>query len=163
MTAELLDRLRERLKVTEPKVIEAVERLIAAGSPRRVIVLDASAAVELVLETSAGERVAGRLRGESIHAPAHLDVEVVSAIRRVVIRELISDRDGLVAVDEFRGLAIRRWTIPPFVDRSYELRATHTFADALYVALAEAIDVPLLTTDERLMCSYGHDARIEIP
>jgi predicted nucleic acid-binding protein len=128
-----------------------------------VIVLDASAAVELILETDTGGRVAARLRGESIHAPAHLDVEVVSAIRRSVNHEVITDRDGLVAVADFLAVPMRRWTVPPFVERAYELRDTHPFADAVYIALAEALDSPLLTTDERLARSHGHGATVEVP
>lgn len=127
-----------------------------------MIVLDASAAVELMLATPAGAVVARRLRGEIVHVPAHFDVEVVGAIRRAVARQLISDHEGLVAVADFLHLPVRRWPIKPCIRRAYQLRSTHTMADGIYVALAEGSAVPLITCDERLAQSHGHDAYIEL-
>lgn len=123
--------------------------------------LDASAAVELVLATQPGAAVARRLRGETVHAPAHFDVEVVGAIRRAVVRQLITDHEGLVAVVDFRRLPVRRWPVKPFVERAYQLRSTHTVADGVYVALAEGLAVSLITCDRRLSQSPGHDAEVE--
>ena len=127
-----------------------------------MIVIDASAVVELVLATETGAAVARRLRGEIVHAPAHLDVEAVGAIRRAVTRRLISDHEGLVAVGDFRNLTIRRWPTKAFVERAYQLRATHTVADGLYIALAEGLAAPLLTCDGPLKRSHGHAAHIEL-
>ncbi len=124
--------------------------------------LDASAAAELVLATPPGAAVARRLRGAAVHAPAHFDVEVIGAIRRAVVRRLISDHEGLVAVADFRCLPLRRWPTKPFVQRAYQLRRTHTVADAMYVALAEGLAAPLITCDGRLAQSRGHDAEIEL-
>lgn len=124
--------------------------------------LDASAAAELVLATPPGAAVARRLRGETVHAPAHFDVEVIGTIRRAVVRRLISDHEGLVAVADFRCLPLRRWPTKPFVQRAYQLRRTHTIADAMYVALAEGLAAPLITCDGRLAQSHGHDAEIEL-
>jgi predicted nucleic acid-binding protein len=126
-----------------------------------VIVLDASAAIELVLATRPGAAVARRLRGETVHSPAHFDVEVVGAICRAVVRRLISDHEGLVAVADCESLSDRRWPTKPFVERAYQLRSTHTVADGLYVALAEGLVAPLITCDGRLAQSHGHDAEIE--
>lgn len=127
-----------------------------------MIVLDASAAAELVLETATGRVVGDRLRGESIHAPAHLDVEAVGVIRRAVQRGLLSERDGLIAVGDFIELPIQRWLAEPFITRSYDLRATHSLANALYITLAEGLSAPLLTCDARLARSHGHGATIEL-
>jgi len=127
-----------------------------------VIVLDASAAVELVLATRAGLGVAQRLRGETVHVPGHFDVEVIGALRRAVFRGLISDHEGRLTLAEFEKMPIRRWSTRPFVDRAYQLRNTHTVADAMYVALAEGLTAPVVTCDERLAQSHGHDARIEL-
>lgn len=127
-----------------------------------MIVLDASAAVELVLATPRGAAVAGRLQGEAVHAPAHFDVEVIGAIRRAVVRQLITDHEGLVVVADFRSLALRRWPTKAFVQRAYQLRSTHTVADSMYIALAEGLAVPLITCDGRLAQSHGHDAEIEL-
>lgn len=127
-----------------------------------MIVLDASAAVELILATRPGAVVAQRLRGQTVHAPAHFDVEVIGAIRRALMRRLISDHEGLVAVGDFQNLPVRRWPIKTLVQRVYQLRSTHTVADAAYVALAEGLAVPLITCDARLAQSHGHDADIEL-
>ena len=124
--------------------------------------LDASAAVELVLATAPGAAVARRMRDETVHVPAHFDVEVVGAIRRAVVRELISDHEGLVAVADFRDLPVRRWSAKPFVRRAYELRRIHTVACGMYVALAEGLQAPLVTCDRPLAQSHGHDAQIEL-
>ena len=124
--------------------------------------LDASAAVELVLATVPGAAVAQRLQGETVHAPAHFDVEVIGAIRRAVMRRLISDHEGLVAVADFQSLTVRRWPLKPFVQRAYQLRSTYTVAQGVYVALAEGIVACLITCDRRLAESHGHDAEIEL-
>ena len=124
--------------------------------------LDASAAVELVFATTPGAAVAQRLRGETVHAPAHFDVEVIGAVRRAVVRQLISDHEGLVAVADFQSLPLRRWPTKPFVQRAYQLRSTHTVAEGVYVALAEGLAAPLITCDGRLAQSHGHGAEIEL-
>lgn len=126
-----------------------------------MIVLDASAAAELLLETSTGARVAQRLRGQSLHVPAHFDAEVVGVIRRAVLRSLVSDRDGLIMLAEFQRLPARRWPLHPLIGRAYELRATHSVADACYVTLAEGLNATLLTCDAKLSRSHGHRAAIE--
>ena len=127
-----------------------------------MIVLDASAAVELVLTTHPGATVAGRLRGETVHVPAHFDVEVVGAIRRAVMRRLISDHEGLVAVADFQNLPVRCWPVKTFLQRAYQLRDTHSVADGVYVALSEGLAAPLITCDGRLAQSHGHHADIEL-
>ena len=127
-----------------------------------MIVLDASAAVELLFATPPGAAVAQRLRGETVHAPAHFDVEVIGAIRRAVVRQLISDHEGLVAVADFQSLPLRRWPTKRFVQRAYQLRSTHTVADGVYVALAEGLAAPLITCDGRLAQSHGHGAEVEL-
>lgn len=124
--------------------------------------LDASAAAELVLHTAIGADVASRLRGHHLHAPGHFDVEVVGVIRRAVQRDLLNDREGLVALDDFRSLRIKRWPTDVLVARAYELRSTHSVADGVYVALAEAFNCPLVTCDGRLTRSHGHRATIHL-
>lgn len=106
--------------------------------------------------------MAQRLRDETVHTPAHFDVEAVGAIRRAVMRELISDHEGLVAVADFQSLRLRRWPTKPFVQRAYQLRSTHTAADGVYIALAEGLAAPLITCDRRLAQSHGHNADIEL-
>lgn len=128
-----------------------------------MIVLDASAAAELLLDTDIGTAVGQRLARETLHAPAHFDAEVVGVVRRSVQRGLLTERDGLIALGDFSRLPIRRWLAAPMIERAYALRSTHTVADALYLVLARALGGPLLTCDERLARSHGHGARIETP
>jgi predicted nucleic acid-binding protein len=127
-----------------------------------LIVLDASAGVELVLETAQGARVVDRLRGETVHVPAHFDVEVVGVIRRYAARGELNERDAEIAFDHSQMLPLRRWEVRPLLRRAFDLRTTHATADALYLALAEALRSPLLTADARLARSSGHHATIEL-
>jgi predicted nucleic acid-binding protein len=129
-----------------------------------VIVLDASAAVELVTDTEIGARVARRLVGEAaVHIPTHCDLEVGSALRRAVLREELTARDAEIAFGFYRSARLSRWDIRPLLDRAWELIQAVAFADALYVALAESLDVPLITCDTRLARSRGHAAVIDLP
>lgn len=127
-----------------------------------MIVLDASSAAELVLETQTGAAAAHRLGNEHAHAPAHFDVEVAGVVRRAVLRGLITERDGLNAMQHLIEMNVRRWPLRGLIERAYALRATHTVANGAYVALAEALECPLVTGDERLARSHGHGAAIEL-
>jgi predicted nucleic acid-binding protein len=129
-----------------------------------VIVLDASAAVELVLRTPTGARVAARLRGlgETLHAPHLLDVEVASVLRRQEMLRLISTRDAEQAFADLDLLGVTRYPHEPFLGRIWELRRNVTAYGACYVALAEALGAPLLTCDARLAASSGHRALIHV-
>ncbi len=128
-----------------------------------MIVLDASAAAELLLDTVVGAAVARRLANESLHAPAHFDIELVGVIRRSVHRGLLTDRDGLIAMADFMALPVLRWPVAPLIEHAYALRSTHTVADAVYLVLAETLGAPMLTCDERLARSHGHGAAVERP
>ncbi len=126
-----------------------------------MIVLDASAMVELLLETECGSRVADRLIGESLNVPAHFDIEVVGAIRRSVQRDVLSDRDGLIAIADLALLRRRTWPVSVLIERAYELRHNCSVADAMYVALAEGLETILLTCDRRLAAATGNGAAVE--
>ena len=128
-----------------------------------MIVLDAAAAIELILTTPTGAVVSRRLRGESVHVPFHFDVETMGAIRHQLLRGTLSEHDAHAAVVTLRRLRLRRRSIRSGLDRAWALRHSLTVADALYVALAEALNAPLLTCDERLARSHGHQAVIELP
>ena len=129
-----------------------------------MIVLDASAAVELVLQTSRAERIAARALdpAERIHAPHLIDVEVAQVLRRLVhAKELTTARGGLALAD-FTDLVIERHPHHLFLGRIWSLRASLSAYDAAYVALAEALAAPLLTCDDKLARAHGHSARIEL-
>jgi predicted nucleic acid-binding protein len=129
-----------------------------------VIVADASAIIELLLQTSLGVRVEKRVYGrfEEIHAPHLLDVEVVSALRRFVRKgEVLQDR-AEEAVEDLGLLRIVRHAHGDLLRRAWELRENVTAYDAMYVALAESIAAPIITCDRPLAGSSGHTARIEL-
>ena len=129
-----------------------------------MIVLDASAAVELVLQTARAERIAARALhpAERLHAPHVIDVEVVQVMRRLVQAKEITVGRADVALSDFEGLAIERHAHRPLIRRVWGLRASLSAYDATYVALAEALAAPMLTCDEKLARAHGHKAKIEV-
>ena len=129
-----------------------------------MIVVDASAAIELVLNSPAGAQVAERVfrDNESLHVPHLIDLEVAQVLRRYVsAREITADRASHALAD-FADLPFNRYPHFDFLQRVWELRQSLTAYDAAYVSLAEALDAPLLTTDSKLRNSHGHSARIEL-
>jgi predicted nucleic acid-binding protein len=129
-----------------------------------VIVVDASALLEVLLNTPSGTRVASRLfaEHETLHAPHLLDVEVTQVLRRYTLSgELDPDR-GLQALEDLVDFPLTRYPHDLLLPRMWELRHNVTAYDAAYLALAEAIAAPLLTRDAGLAASAGHHARIEL-
>lgn len=129
-----------------------------------MIVLDASAALEILLMTPAGPRVAERLfaAGETLHAPHLLDVEVVQVLRRYARSGALDPARGMEALEDLTDLPLTRYPHDLFLPRIWELRYNVTAYDAVYVALAEALEAPLLTRDRALASAGGHRARIEL-
>jgi predicted nucleic acid-binding protein len=129
-----------------------------------VIVVDASAMTEFLLQTPLGTRVEARLfrDGDDLHVPHLLDVEVVQALRRLVrAGDVLPDR-AEEALDDLAGIDILRHSHIDFIDRAWDLRDNITAYDAMYVALAEAMDAPLVTCDGPLGATPGHAARIDV-
>jgi predicted nucleic acid-binding protein len=129
-----------------------------------VIVLDASAAVDHVLRRDAFERIAARLEapGENIHAPHLIDLEVAGVLRRLVLQRAASVARARAGLHDFAALAIARYPATALLERIWELRANLTVFDAAYIALAEALEAPLVTTDARLARAPGHRAEVEL-
>jgi predicted nucleic acid-binding protein len=127
-----------------------------------MIVVDASAILELLLNTACGSRVAGRLfaRGETLHAPHLLDLEVAQVLRRYSRSGELSPERSREALLDFLDLPVNRYPHDLLLNRIWELRHNLTAYDDAYVALAEALDAPLLTCDQRLSTTTGHDAEI---
>jgi predicted nucleic acid-binding protein len=129
-----------------------------------VIVLDASAVLELILSTTAGRQVADRIASpaESLHAPHLIDVEVAQALRRYArTGQLDAVRAG-EALEDLADLDIRRYAHDLLLPRIWELRANATAYDAAYLALAEILRAPLLTRDTALAAVPGVRARVEV-
>ena len=125
--------------------------------------MDASAAFELLLGTTVGAQVAARLQADGpAHAPHLIDVEVASALRRGVARRLVDETRASEALEDLGDLAVVRYPHGPLLARVWELRAGLSPYDATYVALAEALDAPLVTRDARLGRGGGPGARVEV-
>jgi predicted nucleic acid-binding protein len=129
-----------------------------------VIVLDASAVLEMLLNTRAAPRVTARVfaPGETLHAPHVLDLEVAQALRRYVLAGETEEDRGEEALRDFRDLPLSRYPHEPFLERIWELRRNVTAYDAAYLALAEALDAPFVTRDVKVARAPGHRARIEL-
>ena len=129
-----------------------------------MIVLDASAVLELLLHTKGGGGVADRIAddGVSLHAPHLITVEVTQVIRRYWAGGSVTPELAAAALADLVDLDIARYPHEPFVDRVWDLRDNMTAYDAVYVALAEVLDAPLLTFDRRLANCPGHEAHIEL-
>ncbi len=129
-----------------------------------MIVLDASSAIEWLLQTGMGARVAQRIlsSGETLHAPHLLDLEVTQVFRRHVAQGAITASRAEEALQDLLALRVRRYAHGLFLWRVWELRDNLTAYDAVYVALAEALDATVLTCDGKLALAPGHHARIEV-
>jgi predicted nucleic acid-binding protein len=129
-----------------------------------MIVLDASVALELVLQTSRSRAITARVGGatETLHAPHLIDLEVVQVLRRFTRTHTLTDGRAASALEDFRDLPIVRYPHVLLLDRVWDLRRNATAYDGAYLALAEALDAPLLTVDQRLRAVPGSRARVEL-
>jgi predicted nucleic acid-binding protein len=128
-----------------------------------VIVVDASVIVTALADDGAdGDRTRARLTGERLAAPHLIDIEVASAWRRLAAAGDLDDRRAALALDDLRALRLERVAHSRLLGRCWELRGNLTLYDAAYVALAEALDVDLLTADAKLAGSPGPRCRIEV-
>jgi len=129
-----------------------------------MIVADASAILEFLLQTPLGEKVEARLFAEDdeIHVPHLVDIEIAQALRRLVRSREVSIDRAAEALADLVDLDLRRHIHVDLLDRVWELRANLTSYDAVYVALAEAIGGPLVTCDKSLGSSPGHAVRIDV-
>lgn len=128
-----------------------------------MIVLDASVTIEVLLQTPAGRDLTSRLLdpGESLHAPHLIDLEVAQVLRRFVTAGELHAERGTEAIVDLADLPLVRYPHDLFLPRIWQLRQNLTAYDAAYVALAEALDAPLLTRDRRL-ATAPHHARVEL-
>jgi predicted nucleic acid-binding protein len=129
-----------------------------------VIVLDASAAVDWLLQTSAGKRIETRIysRNDSLHAPHLLDLEVTQVLRRLVREGTVSTRRADEAVRDLLDLRIARYPHFVLLPRICQHRHNLSAYDAAYVVLAKKLGAALITRDSRLAAASGHSAQIEL-
>ena len=129
-----------------------------------MIVVDASALLEALLGTAASAAVTRRIfeAGQTLHAPHLLDVEVAQVLRRYAIAGDLDDQRARAALDDLADFPIRRYPHGLLLPRAWELRNNFSAYDAVYVALAEALDAPLLTCDRRLANAAGKHVSVEL-
>ncbi len=120
-------------------------------APSEALVVDASAVVEALLGTDLGVKVRERIRGQELHAPAHLDAEVLSALGRLHRAGEIDTHGVGTALDALAAAPIQRHPLSPLLSGAWQRRQNQRLVDALYTELATSLDeIPLLTTDARL-------------
>jgi len=129
-----------------------------------VIVLDASAALDWLLQTAAGQRIERRIYShhESLHAPHLLDLEVGQVLRRLVREGALSAQRAEQAIEDLLDLRIARYPHFLLLPRIWQLRHNLSAYAAAYVALAENLGARLLTRDARLASVSGLTAPIEL-
>jgi predicted nucleic acid-binding protein len=129
-----------------------------------VIVVDASALLELLLQTPLGRRVEARLlRDEDeFHSPHLIDVEVAQGLRRLVRAGEVSAERAAQAIEDLVDLDLYRHAHLDLLTRVWKLRENVTAYDATYIALAEALDATMVTCDAPLAKAPGHRAHIEV-
>jgi predicted nucleic acid-binding protein len=129
-----------------------------------VIVLDASAAIDWLLQTDVGQRIEKRIysRGESLHAPHLLDVEVAQVLRRLLREGAVSAQRADQALQDLLDLRVTRYPHYVFLPRIWQLRNNFSAYDAAYVALSEKLGATLITRDARLASVSVRGVSIEL-
>jgi len=129
-----------------------------------VIVLDASAAVDWLLQTPSGLQIERRIfsHHESLHAPHLIDVEVAQVLRRLARENIVSQSRAKQAIQDLLDLRMTRYPHSVLLGRAWQLRHNLSAYDAVYVALAEKIGAVLISRDSRLSSAPGHRASIEL-
>ena len=124
-----------------------------------MVVIDASVLVNALLVNRSAR---SRLAAESLQAPELIDAEVLSVLRRLVLAGKLQDVAALQALTVAHQLGLRRYVSRALWRRAWELRLNLSAYDALYVALAEQLQVPLLTADARLARAPGLRCCVEL-
>ena len=129
-----------------------------------MIVLDTSAAVDWLLQTPTGQRIEQRIYAhrDTLHSVHLLDVEFVQVLRRLVREGTLSPKRAEEAAEDMAVLRITRYAPVLLLQRIWRLRQNLSAYNAAYVALAEELQAPLITRDQRIAAAPGHTARIEV-
>ena len=128
-----------------------------------MIVVDASVLAPALAEDGpSGDLARARLRGEELAAPELVDLEVAAVLRRFLTRGLVDGRRAQLALGDLVAMPLQRAAHLDLLPRVWALRDNLTPYDAAYVALAEQLDVPLLTADARLAGAPAPTCPIEL-
>ena len=127
-----------------------------------MVVVDTSALIDALIG-GPYDQLRERLAAEPEYAvPELTDLEFHEALRGLVRSRAVQPERAETAREDYGMMTLDRFPHTPFLDRVWELRGQLTAYDACYVALAEALEIPLVTTDRRLARSKGHRAEIEL-
>ncbi len=128
-----------------------------------MIVLDASAALEFLLQTSTGDTVSAEMSLlTEVHAPHLLDVELASSLRRGVALGTVSAERAGQALDDLRVMRIHRYWHMPLLTRIWDFRHNFSAYDACYLALTEALNATLLTCDKAMASARLRHGQVEV-
>ena len=130
-----------------------------------MIVLDASAAVAVLLNLGAGARpIRERMEREDdgLHVPHLFEIEVLNALRNYALRHGISEGRRLELLEDLTTMSISRYAHTAMLPRIWELRNNVSAYDAAYIVLAETLEAPLVTRDARLARAPGIRAEVEV-
>ena len=129
-----------------------------------MIVIDASAALEVLTRGPAAQAVEARVfaSDEILHAPELIDLEVAQVLRRFVMARRMTLALADQAMARWRDTRLQRWAHQDLLPRVWSLRDTLNAYDASYVALAEGMGVVLVTVDRKIARASGHGARVEV-
>lgn len=128
-----------------------------------MLVVDTSAVLEVLAARAPVAGLVERLASDGdLHGPHLLDTEVLHALRRMTMTGAISEDRAADARGDFAELAVVRYPHEPLSDRVWALRHNLTAYDATFVALAEALDAPLVTCDARLAGAPGYETVVEV-
>jgi predicted nucleic acid-binding protein len=129
-----------------------------------VIVLDASAAIDWLLQTATGQQIENRIYscGEPLHAPHLLDLEVAQVLRRLVREVALSAQRADQALQDLLRLRVTRYPHFVFLPNIWRLRHNLSAYDAAYVALAEKLGATLITRDARLAAASPRGVTVEL-
>jgi predicted nucleic acid-binding protein len=129
-----------------------------------VIVLDASAAIDWLLQTAAGQQIENRIysRAESLHAPHLLDLQIAQVLRRLVREAALSAQRADEALQDLLSLRVTRYPHFVFLPNIWRLKHSLSAYDAAYVALAEELGATLITRDARLASASPRGVKVEL-
>jgi predicted nucleic acid-binding protein len=129
-----------------------------------MIVLDASAVVDWLLQTPTGQRIEERIyaRNDTLHTVHLLDVEFAQVLRRLVREGALTRKRAEEAIEDLTAVRVTRYAPILLIPRIWQLRQNLSAYDAAYVALAEVLHAPLITRDQRIAAAHGHAAAIEV-
>ena len=129
-----------------------------------MIVVDASAAVDWLLQTAAGRRIEERIfaHRETLHAPHLLDLEVTQVLRRLAQQGALARSRADEAIRDLLDMRLTRYPHSVLLPRIWQLRHNYSAYDAAYIALAESLRAPLITRDARLASASTSAANTEL-